>query len=117
MGHNSCWSVLMIRIYWNIYTYYDKQKHRNFDASREAGLEVNAWKTKHVLLFYHQNVGQNRDIKIATRSFENVAQLNYYGMTVQIKICVGRKYEEFSIQTLPTIQSRTFCFLVCCLEM
>jgi hypothetical protein len=29
-----------------------------------------------------QNAGQNHDIKTATRSFENVAQFKYFGMTV-----------------------------------
>jgi hypothetical protein len=35
-----------------------------------------------VVLFIHQNVGQNRDIKIANRCFENVSHLKYLGMTV-----------------------------------
>jgi hypothetical protein len=35
-----------------------------------------------MLLSRHQNVGQNRDIKIANRSFENVSQLKYLGTTV-----------------------------------
>jgi hypothetical protein len=30
----------------------------------------------------HQNVGQNRDIKIVNRSFENVSQFIYLGTTV-----------------------------------
>jgi hypothetical protein len=34
------------------------------------------------LLSHHQNVGQNRDIKIANRSFENVSQFKYLGTTV-----------------------------------
>jgi hypothetical protein len=37
------------------------------DASREVGLEINIEKTKYMLLSRHQNVGQNRDIKIANR--------------------------------------------------
>jgi hypothetical protein len=35
-----------------------------------------------MLLSRHQNGGQNRDIKIANRCSENVAQLKYLGMTV-----------------------------------
>jgi hypothetical protein len=31
---------------------------------------------------YHHNAGQNHDIKIASRCFENVAQLRYLGTTV-----------------------------------
>jgi hypothetical protein len=52
------------------------------DASKEAGLEVKAYKTKYTLLSRHQNAGQNHDIKIANRSFENVAQFKYFGTTV-----------------------------------
>jgi hypothetical protein len=37
------------------------------DASKEVGLEINVDKTKYMLLYRHQNVGQNRDIKIANR--------------------------------------------------
>jgi hypothetical protein len=35
-----------------------------------------------MLLSRHQNEGQNRDIKIANRSFENVSQFKYLGTTV-----------------------------------
>jgi hypothetical protein len=41
------------------------------DASKEVGLEINIEKTKYMLLSRHQNVGQNRDIKILNRSFAN----------------------------------------------
>jgi hypothetical protein len=37
------------------------------DASKEVGIEINVEKTKYMLLSRHQNVGQNRDIKIAYR--------------------------------------------------
>jgi hypothetical protein len=35
-----------------------------------------------MLLSRQQNVGQNWDIKIANRSFKNVSQFKYLGMTV-----------------------------------
>jgi hypothetical protein len=38
------------------------------DACKEAGLEINVERTKYMLLSRHQNLGQNRDIKIANRS-------------------------------------------------
>jgi retron-type reverse transcriptase len=47
------------------------------DASRQVGLEINIEKTKYMLLSHHQNAGQNRDIKKAIRSFENVEQFKY----------------------------------------
>jgi ribosomal protein S2 len=52
------------------------------DASKEVGLEVNVEKTKYMLLSRHQNVGQNRVIKLANRLFENVSQFKYLGTTV-----------------------------------
>jgi hypothetical protein len=36
----------------------------------------------YMLLSHYQNAGQNRDIKIANRSFENAPELKYLGMTV-----------------------------------
>jgi hypothetical protein len=35
-----------------------------------------------MLLSRHQNIGQNRDIKIAKKSFENLSQFNYLGTPV-----------------------------------
>jgi hypothetical protein len=56
------------------------------DASNEVNLEINVEKTKYMLLSRHQNVGQNRDIKTANRSFENVSQFKYLGTTVTNQI-------------------------------
>jgi hypothetical protein len=47
------------------------------DTSKEVGLEINTKKTKYVLLSRHQNAGQNHDIRIANRCFENVVQFRY----------------------------------------
>jgi hypothetical protein len=52
------------------------------DASKEVSPELNAKETTYMLLFCHQNAGQNHDIKIANRHFENVAQFRYLCMTV-----------------------------------
>jgi hypothetical protein len=43
----------------------------------ELGLKVKAEKTKHTLVFHHHNAGQNHDIKIENRSFDNGAQFYY----------------------------------------
>jgi hypothetical protein len=60
----------------------NKNTETLIDASMEVGLEVNIEKTKYVLVSRDQNAGQNRDIKIGNRSFENVSQFKYLGMTV-----------------------------------
>jgi hypothetical protein len=52
------------------------------DASKQVGVEINVEKTKYMLLSRHQNVGQNRDKKIANKSFEYVSQFKYLGTTV-----------------------------------
>jgi hypothetical protein len=52
------------------------------DAIKAVGLEVNAVKTKCMLLPGHQNAGKNHYIKIGSRSFETAAQFKYLGTTV-----------------------------------
>jgi hypothetical protein len=42
-----------------------------------------------MLLSHHQNAGQNHDIKIGNRCFENVAQFRYLGMTPKPKFDSG----------------------------
>jgi hypothetical protein len=49
------------------------------DVTKEVGLEINVEKTKCMLLSSHQNVGQNRDLKIANRLFGNVPQFKSWG--------------------------------------
>jgi hypothetical protein len=53
------------------------------DASKEVGPEMNVEKTKYMLLSRQQNGGENRDIEIANRSFENLSQFRYLGTTVR----------------------------------
>jgi hypothetical protein len=52
------------------------------DTNKEVGLEVNTEKTKYMSLSRHQNAGQNLDLTLGSRRFENVAQLRYLGMTI-----------------------------------
>jgi hypothetical protein len=55
-----------------------KNKETLIDAIKEVGLEINAEKTKYMLL-YHQNADQNHGIMIANRSFENMPQFRLFG--------------------------------------
>jgi hypothetical protein len=49
------------------------------EASRDAGLEINAEKTKYVITSRHANSGHIQDIRIANESFENVEKFKYFG--------------------------------------
>jgi hypothetical protein len=49
------------------------------EASRDIGLEINAEKTKYMIMSRHPNSGQNQNIKTAIESFENVAKFNTWG--------------------------------------
>jgi hypothetical protein len=46
-------------------------------ASKEIGLEVNAEKTKYMVISRDQNTGQNGYIQIGNESFETVEQFKY----------------------------------------
>jgi hypothetical protein len=52
------------------------------DANKEVSLEINVERTKYMLLSRQQNVGQNRHMKRANRSFEIVSQFKYLETTV-----------------------------------
>jgi hypothetical protein len=52
---------------WNYYT------KTVINASKEVDLEINVVNIKYSLLARHRNECQNRDIKIAKKSFENVS--------------------------------------------
>jgi len=53
------------------------------EASRDVGIEINAEKTKHIILSRHPNSGQNQNVRIAYESFENVAKVKYLGSTLK----------------------------------
>jgi hypothetical protein len=50
------------------------------EASRDVVLEINAEKTKYMILSCHLNSGHNQNIRITNESFESVAKFKYLGM-------------------------------------
>jgi hypothetical protein len=66
-----------------------------------------------MLLSSHQNGGQNWDIKIANRSFENMSQLKYLGITVRNQNLIQEEIKRrLNSGNACTIRSRTFCLFV-----
>jgi len=51
-------------------------------ASKEIGLEVNADKTKYMVISRDQNAGQSHNMKTDNRSTEMVEELKYLGTTL-----------------------------------
>jgi hypothetical protein len=47
-----------------------------------------------MLLSRHPNAGQNHDIKIANRCFENVAQFRYLGTTINNQNLIQGEIKE-----------------------
>ena len=48
-------------------------------ATRETGLEVNADKTKYVVMFRDQNAGRIHSVRIDNSTFERVVEFKYLG--------------------------------------
>jgi hypothetical protein len=71
-------------------------------ASKETGLEVNADKTKYLVMSRKQNVRQSQSMKIDNCSFERVEELKYLGTT---------STNQNSVQD--EIKSRNFCLPAC----
>jgi hypothetical protein len=55
-------------------------------ASKKVGLEVNPEKTKYMLTSCSEKLRRNHTIKIANRSFENVAKFKHLGTTLTSKL-------------------------------
>jgi hypothetical protein len=51
-------------------------------ASKEIGLEVNAEKSKYMVMSCDQNAGQKHNIKVDNKSFKRVEQFKYLGTTL-----------------------------------
>ena len=60
-------------------------------ASKESGLEVNADKTKYVVMSRVQKAGRSHSIQIDNSFFERVEELKYLGKTLTNQKCIQEK--------------------------
>jgi hypothetical protein len=52
------------------------------EAARDVGLEINAERTKYMIMSRHPNSGQNQNIRTANELFESVAKFKYLETTL-----------------------------------
>jgi hypothetical protein len=57
-----------------------------FEAGGDVDQEINAEKTKYMIMSRHPNSGQKQHIRMANESFENLVTFRYLGTTVQIRM-------------------------------
>lgn len=92
-----------------IYLYkYHEEKHKNCN---QVGLEVSAETTKCEFMCYRQTAPQydNMDLKIAKKSFENVAEIKYKGITLtseNFKSRLNSEMREFCDFIFPSPSTR-----------
>jgi hypothetical protein len=64
------------------------------DATKEIILEVNPEKTKYILISRSQKIGQKHSIKIANRTFEDVAKFKCLGTTLTDQNCMHARIKS-----------------------
>jgi hypothetical protein len=60
-------------------------------TKNDVCLEVTVQKTKRMFMCCEQHAGQNRNMKIGNKSFENLSKLKYLGTTSEIYIACMKK--------------------------
>jgi len=83
-------------------------------GSRDTGIEVNADKTKYMVISRDQNAGRSHNMKTDNSSFERVEQFKYLGTTLTNRILFRKKLRAVRNQgMLAIIRCRIFCHPGC----
>jgi len=64
-------------------------------ASKKIGKEVNADRTKYVIMYREQNAGRSHSIKIYSSPFKSVEEFKYLGTTLTYQILLRKKLREY----------------------
>jgi len=63
-------------------------------GSNDTGLEVNADKTKFLIMSRDQNAGRSHNIKIDNSSFERTEQFKHLGITLRNQNCIQEEIKS-----------------------
>jgi len=80
-------------------------------ATKENGLEVNADKTKYMIMSRDQNAGQNHSMNIDNSSVERVEEFKYLGTTLTNQNSIQEEIKNRL--KLGNVWGRIFCLQVC----
>jgi len=107
----------MILIYC-LKTYILYEKHRSFIGRvKEVGVEVNAGKTKYMVIYRVQYTEQHPNIKTGNKSCV-VHMVRIWERHEQLKITHVKNLRTDYIRGMPAVsQSRIFCLPVSCLKL
>ena len=63
-------------------------------TTKEIGLEVNADKTKYMVMSRDRNAGRGHSVKIANSSIERVEEFKYLGTTLPDQNCIQEEIKS-----------------------
>jgi hypothetical protein len=83
-------------------------------ASKEIGLEVNAEKTKYMVMSRNQNARHNHNIIIGNKPFERVEEFKYLGTTLKNRNSIHEEIQSrFEVgECLAPFGAESFVFQV-----
>jgi hypothetical protein len=87
-----------------------ENKETLLEVSRNVGPEINAEKTKYMIISRYPNSGQNQNTKIVNESFENVAKFKYLVTTLTNHDIHDEINNKLNLGNDSNIQSKIFCF-------
>ena len=83
-------------------------------AAKEIGLEVNADKTKYMVVSRDQMAGRNHRVNIDSNSFEGVEEFKYLGTTLTDQNCIQVEVRSrLKLGNACYYSAQKFCLHVC----